>query len=123
MPLRRPLLHLPHKLRRKAPVIILLHLRALQLLHPPHLDEERREIPVQFLPNPPLHAVPEFPLAVLPPQRVDFPELRGGNELDLREEDVAALHGVLAGERDDEAARLLVGLPEVLSGEVLPEEI
>ena len=83
MPLRRPLLHLPRKLRRKAPVIVLLHLRALQLLHPPNLDEQRREISIQFLPNPPLHAVPELPLAVLPPQGVNFPERLRGDELDL----------------------------------------
>lgn len=120
--LRRRRIHLPHELRREAPVVVLHHLR-VELLHPPHLDEECGEIPLRLLPYLPLHAVPEPAAAVLPPQRVDGAEVVGGDELHLREEDVAALHGGVAGEGDDQAPRLLVGLPEVAGGEVLLEEV
>lgn len=60
---------------------------------------------------------------MLPPQHVDRAELAGGDELDLREEHVPPLHGGVAGEGDDEAARLLVGLPEVPRREVVLEEV
>ncbi|XP_047952060.1 probable serine/threonine-protein kinase PBL10 [Salvia hispanica] len=33
--------------------------------------------------NPQLHVVSELPVVLLPPQRVDFPERLGGDELDL----------------------------------------
>lgn len=60
---------------------------------------------------------------MLPPQHVDGSQVVGGDELHLGEEHVPALHGGVAGEGDEEAPRLLVGLPEVFGGEVLLEEL
>lgn len=113
---------LPRELVWERPVIELLDLR-VELLHPPELEEQLREVFAHFIPYFLLHAVPEFVLAVFPPQGVDVLEVGGGDELDLGEEDVAALLGGVAGQKNEEAAGLLVGLPEVLGGEVLLQEV
>ena len=114
---------LPHELRRKRPVVVLLDLRRLQLLHPPDLDEESREVVAHLPEYLLLHTVPEFPVAGVSPELVDGLEVGGRDVLHFREEDVAALHGGVAGEGDEEAAGLLIGLPEVGCGEVAPEDV
>lgn len=57
------------------------------------------------------------------PEGVYGLEVGLGDELGFGEEDVAALYGLVAGEGDEEAPGLLVGLPEVLGGEVVVEEV
>ncbi|PON88682.1 hypothetical protein TorRG33x02_155870 [Trema orientale] len=113
---------LPNELAGKRPVVVLLHLR-VQLLHPPDLDEEPREVPLHLPEDPPLHAVPESPAAVASPQLVDGFQVRFRDELDLREEHVPSLLRWFAGQHDEEAAGLLVCLPEIGGGEVAPEVV
>lgn len=122
MPFWSLLIQLPDELVRKSPVIVLLHL-CVKLLHPPNFHEEFGEVFVGFFPNLSLHAVPEFVVAVGFPEGVYGLEVGLGDELGFGEEDVAALYGLVAGEGDEEAPGLLVGLPEVLGGEVVAEEV
>ncbi|CAH9131449.1 unnamed protein product [Cuscuta epithymum] len=122
MPLRHLVAELPIELVRKRPVIVLFNLR-LQLLHPPDLLEQIREVSVHLLPDSPLYTVPESAIAVLPPEGVDLPEVGVRDELDLREEHVPALLCVVSGEGDEQPAGLLVRLPEVLGGEVALQDV
>ncbi|CAH9131450.1 unnamed protein product [Cuscuta epithymum] len=97
MPLRHLVAELQIELVRKRPVIVLFNLR-LQLLHPPDLLEQICEVSVHLLPNSPQHAIPKSVIAVFPPEGVDFPEVGVRDELDIREEHVAALlYGVAGG--------------------------
>ncbi|CAL9085264.1 unnamed protein product, partial [Musa acuminata var. zebrina] len=122
VPLRCVVLELPQELAGEGPVPVLLHLR-VQPLHPPHPDEEAREVAARLLPQPPLHAIPEAATAVPAPQLVDLLEVRSRYELHLREEHVPPLLRGLPGERDEEAARLLVGLSEVARRQVAGEDV
>lgn len=121
--LRRALFHFPRELCGKRPVIVLLNFGALQLLHPPDFDEELCEIFVHFVPNPFLYAVPEFVIAVLSPQPIYGFQVIFRDELHLREEDVAPLLRRFPCQDYQKAAGLLVGLPEVLGGQMLAEEL
>ena len=60
---------------------------------------------------------------MLPPELVNGLEISFRDELNFGEEHVAALLSLLAGEDDEEAAGFFVGLPEVLGGEMLAEEV
>ncbi|KAK2970066.1 hypothetical protein RJ640_006539 [Escallonia rubra] len=105
------------KLIRERPVVVLLNL-SVKLLHPANPDEEVGEVSVRLVPYLLLHTVPKPVVAVLSPQLVYGPEVGLRDELHLGEEDVAALHGPLAGEGDEEAAGLFVGFSEVRIFEV-----
>ncbi|KAE8728090.1 hypothetical protein F3Y22_tig00004779pilonHSYRG00078 [Hibiscus syriacus] len=86
----------PRELVRESPVIVLLDL-GIQFLHPPDFEEE-------------LEFVYGFEVGFV-------------DELHLGEEDVAAFLSGFAGEDDEETASFLVGLEEVLSGEVVLEGV
>lgn len=122
MPLWRVIIQLPDELIREGPVVELLHL-GVKLLHPPNPDEEAGEVAPRLLPQPPLHAVPEPATAVLLPERVDGPEVIGGDELHLREEDVPSAPSWLARELDEERSGGLVGLPVIPLGELGAQEL
>jgi len=120
--LRCVILHLPHEFVREGPVVVLLYL-SVQLLHPADPDEEAGEVALRFLPEPPLHAVPELAVAVLFPELVNGAKVLGRDELDLREEDVPSAPRGLAGEVDDERPGGLVGLAVVPRRELAAEEV
>lgn len=60
---------------------------------------------------------------MLPPEGVDGPEGALGDELHLREEDVAALLCGFASKHDEETTRLLIGQLKVIGGEMVAEEV
>lgn len=122
MTLRGVVIEFPHELGGERPVIVLFHL-GVKLLHPTEFEEELGEVPLCFLKYPLLHTVPELVIAVLPPEFIYGFEVSFRDKLDLGEEDIATLLSSVAGEDDDEAAGLFVGLAEVRGGEVVAEEV
>jgi hypothetical protein len=122
MTLRGIIGELPDELCRKSSVVVLLDL-SVELLHPPNLEEELGEVSICFLEDSLLDAVAELVVAVLFPEVVDGFEVRFRDELDLGEEDVAALLGGFSSEDDEEAAGFLVGLAELSVGEVVLEDV